>query len=119
MSKTQTVNKQIHTFSDAISTMAHASSDIASAFEKLYTTTLNNGKFPQKFKELIAITIAIASASDESLRNHIRSGIESGLTREELIEGIGVVILMKGENAFIYSAKALTIYDSDKNSYKR
>ncbi|WP_187652839.1 carboxymuconolactone decarboxylase family protein [Xenorhabdus sp. PB62.4] len=102
--------------------LTHASSDITSAFEKLYTTTLNNEKSPQKFKELITITIAIASASDESLRNHIRSGIsgiESGLTREELIEGIGVVILMKGENAFIHSAKALTIYDLDKNSYKR
>ncbi|OTA18278.1 hypothetical protein Xvie_00097 [Xenorhabdus vietnamensis] len=116
MSKTQTVNEQINTFSDAICTITHASPDIASAFEKFYTTALSDGELPHKFKELIAITIAIASGSDESLRNHIRSGIERGLTREELVEGIGVVILMKGENAFIYSAKALTIYDLNKNS---
>ncbi|MBE8595191.1 hypothetical protein [Xenorhabdus sp. BG5] len=39
MSKTQTVNEQIPTFSDAISTMVLASADMASAFEKLYTAT--------------------------------------------------------------------------------
>ncbi|WP_340622293.1 carboxymuconolactone decarboxylase family protein [Xenorhabdus siamensis] len=116
MSKIQTVNEQIHTFSDAICTMAQASSDVASAFEKLYTTTLIDGKISHKIKELIAIAIAITSGSEESLRNHIRSGIASGLTLEELVEGINVAILMKGENAFIYSAKALTLYDIEKSS---
>ncbi|MDC9615629.1 carboxymuconolactone decarboxylase family protein [Xenorhabdus khoisanae] len=69
--------------------MALASADMASAFEKLYTATLNNGEITYKFKELITISIAIASGTDEPLRNHIRSGIKSGLTREEFVEGIG------------------------------
>ncbi|CAM3914205.1 carboxymuconolactone decarboxylase family protein [Xenorhabdus thuongxuanensis] len=115
MSKTQTVNEQIPTFSDAISTMALASAGMASAFENLYTATLNIGEITYKFKELIAITIAIASGADELLRNHIHSGVKNGLTREELVEGIGVVVLMKGEGAFIYGAKALAMYDLTKS----
>ncbi|WP_431768916.1 carboxymuconolactone decarboxylase family protein [Xenorhabdus khoisanae] len=64
--------------------MALASADMAPAFEKLYTATLNNGEITYKFKELITISIAIASGTDEPLRNHIRSGIKKRINTRRI-----------------------------------
>lgn len=102
-------------FSQVISTMADASPEVASQFEKLYTSAMKEGALSYKTKELIAISCAISSGCALSLESHIKAAIENGLQRAELVEAIGILIFMNGENALIQGTKALQFYDREKS----
>ena len=64
-----------------------------------------------KTKELIALAIAISLRCDGCIAHHAHSVLEQGTSREELIETIGVAILMGGGPSVVYGVEALQAYD--------
>lgn len=65
------------------------------------------GLLDRKTKELIAIGIAIAARCDECIGFHVSDALKAGATREEIVEALGVAVLMGGGPSLMYVSHAI------------
>ncbi len=75
-------------------------------FGQLHQAATAEGELSTKFKELIALGIAIAVRCDGCIAFHVHDALKAGATRKEIIECIGVAILMGGSPALMYGCEA-------------
>jgi AhpD family alkylhydroperoxidase len=78
-----------------------------SGFVQLHKYAVAEGALNTKIKELIALGIGIAVRCDGCIAYHIHDALRAGATRQEILETIGVAILMGGGPATIYGCQAL------------
>lgn len=76
-------------------------------FSELHKSSLSNGALPTSTKELIALAIAISVRCDGCIAFHVHDAVKAGCIREEIMETIGVAILMGGGPAVVYGCEAM------------
>lgn len=81
--------------------------DLMAAFGQLHQTTVRPGVLDGKTKELIALAIAITVRCNGCIAFHVHDAIEAGASRAEIIETIGVAVLMGGGPSMVYGCEAL------------
>jgi AhpD family alkylhydroperoxidase len=81
------------------------------AFRDLVKAAGGDGALSHKQKELIALAIGIAVRCDGCIVFHCRACLKLGVTREELLETIGVAVEMGGGPSSVFGAQALACYD--------
>jgi len=91
--------------------LQQATPDVMKGFGALHHAGIQAGALSTKDKELIALGIAICVRCDGCIAYHVHDAIEAGATRQEVIETIGVAILMGGGPSTVYGAEALTALD--------
>ena len=82
-----------------------------SGFSRLHNKAVENGALDKKSKELMALAIGIAVRCEGCIAYHTHDAVEAGATREELIETIGVAVMMGGGPASVYAAYAMDAID--------
>lgn len=82
-----------------------------SGFGQLHKHAVADGALSTKMKELIALGIGIAARCDGCVAYHVHDALRSGATRKEILETIGVAILMGGGPAAMYGAEAFEAPD--------
>lgn len=80
----------------------------ARGFGELHKAATAEGAVSTKHKELIAIGIAIAIRCDACITFHIKDALRAGASMEEMLETIGVAVLMGGGPAMMYGCQALS-----------
>ncbi|SHJ94413.1 alkylhydroperoxidase AhpD family core domain-containing protein [Malonomonas rubra DSM 5091] len=83
-----------------------------SGFVQLHQSAVKEGALNTKSKELIALAIAITVRCDGCIAFHVHDALAAGATRSEIIETIGVAVLMGGGPAAVYGSEALDALDS-------
>mgnify|MGYP000085036254 CR=1 FL=1 len=68
---------------------------------------MEEGKISDKTKELIAVGIAIAIRCEGCIAFYIKDTLKAGASREEIIETIGVAVMMGDGPALMYGCEAL------------
>ena len=68
---------------------------------------MEDGALHGKVKEMMALAISIVVGCDGCIAYHVHDAVEAGATRQELLETIGVALLMGGGPGSIYAAHAL------------
>jgi AhpD family alkylhydroperoxidase len=76
-------------------------------FKELHQNSLQTGSIDNKTKELIAVGIAIAIRCEGCIAFHVHDALRAGATKEEVVETIGVAIMMGGGPALMYGCEAL------------
>lgn len=76
-------------------------------FGALHSASVEDGAISRSTKELIALAIGITSHCDGCIAFHVHDALKAGATRAEIIETVGVAILMGGGPAAVYGADAL------------
>ena len=76
-------------------------------FVKLHQESVSKGALEPKFKELIALGIGIAQRCDSCIAYHVHDALKAGASRAEIIETLGVAIMMGGGPATMYACDAL------------
>jgi AhpD family alkylhydroperoxidase len=84
--------------------------DVYAGFAELHKGALAEGALPTKFKELIALTLAVVEQCDGCIASHARGAVRAGATREEAAEAIGVTFLMAGGPATVYGPRAYSAF---------
>ncbi len=82
-----------------------------SGFARLHKKAVEDGALSGKVKELMALAISIAVGCEGCIAYHVHDAVAAGATRAELLETIGVGLLMGGGPASIYAAHALEAVD--------
>ena len=75
-------------------------------FAHLHKEAVSDGELSGKVKELIALGIAISVRCDGCISFHVHDALLAGATRPEILETIGVAILMGGGPSLMYGAEA-------------
>lgn len=78
-----------------------------SGFARLHRKSVEDGALGARIKELMALAIGIAVRCDGCIAYHVHDAVQAGATRPELLETIGVAVMMGGGPAAIYAAHAL------------
>ena len=78
-----------------------------SGFARLHKKAVEEGALNAKTKELMALAIGIAVHCNGCIAYHVHDAVAAGATRAELLETIGVALMMGGGPASIYAAHAL------------
>lgn len=76
-------------------------------FSRLHKKALVEGELSRKVKEMMALAISIAVGCEGCIAYHTHDAIEAGAMRAELLETIGVGLMMGGGPGSIYAAYAL------------
>lgn len=76
-------------------------------FRTLHQQSMKDGVLSRKHKELIAIGIAICTGCEGCIAFHVRDAMEEGASSEEIVETIGVALLMGGGPALMHGLEAL------------
>lgn len=76
------------------------------AFSQLHKSSLADGALPNKIKELIALAISISGRCDGCIAYHTKDALKAGASRQEVVETIGVAIMMGGGPSMIYGCEA-------------
>jgi len=91
--------------------LARAIPQVSQAFQRVMKEVNAPGAIDTKFKELLAVAIAISTHCEGCILFHMQNAIRHGVSREEVAETIAVAIEMGGGPATVYGAKALQAYD--------
>jgi AhpD family alkylhydroperoxidase len=78
-----------------------------SGFARLHKKAVEDGALSGKVKELMALAISIAVGCEGCIAYHVHDAVAAGATRPELLETIGVGLLMGGGPGSIYAAHAM------------
>ena len=76
-------------------------------FARLHRKAVEDGALATKVKEMMALAIGIAVGCEGCIAYHVHDAVKAGATRQELLETIGVALLMSGGPGSIYAAHAL------------
>ena len=63
-----------------------------------------------KTKELLAIGISVAVRCDDCIAFHVKSAVEHGATRDEILETLGMAIYMGAGPSVMYASHALDAF---------
>jgi AhpD family alkylhydroperoxidase len=80
-------------------------------FGQLHKQAVAGGALTPKVKELIALAIAVAVRCEGCVAFHTHDALKAGASRQEVVEAIGVAVLMGGGPSVIYGAEALEALD--------
>jgi len=76
-------------------------------FVRLHKKAIEESVLSSKVKEMMALAISIVVGCEGCIAYHVHDAVAAGATRLELLETIGVGILMGGGPGSIYAAHAL------------
>lgn len=85
--------------------------EVMAGFGELHKMAVEPGALDTKNKELIALGIAIAVHCDGCIGFHVHDALVAGATRLEIVEAIGVAILMGGGPCMVYGCEAMDALD--------
>ncbi|PIZ04410.1 MAG: alkylhydroperoxidase [Gammaproteobacteria bacterium CG_4_10_14_0_8_um_filter_38_16] len=89
--------------------------DVMSGFSSLSQAAMKEGVLNKKTKELIALALGIAARCDGCIGFHVKALIKLQVTREELLETLGMAIYMGGGPSLMYAADALSAFEEFSN----
>jgi len=87
--------------------LATAVPEVMKAFAAVSDAASAPGALDGKTKELIALAIAVINRCDECIAVHVQETLAAGATKQEIIEALGVAVMMGGGPAIMYSTHAL------------
>lgn len=87
-------------------------SDVMKSFHAMHAAATAPGALETSTKELMALAIAISTQCDGCIAWHVSNAVKTGATRDQVLETIGVAVMMGGGPATYYGSKAATALDS-------
>jgi AhpD family alkylhydroperoxidase len=76
-------------------------------FGQLHSAAVAPEALDRKTKELIALSIGITLRCNGCIAFHVHDALQAGANRQEMLETIGVAIMMGGGPSMVYGCEAL------------
>jgi AhpD family alkylhydroperoxidase len=76
-------------------------------FGQLHKAVLTDGALSVKIKELVALAVAVSARCQGCIAFHTHDALKAGASRPEVLEALGVAVLMGGGPSVMYACEAL------------
>ena len=87
-------------------------------FANLHRTAIAAGTLDAKTKELMALAVAVAIHCESCIAYHVHDALKAGASRAEVMETLGVAVMMGGGPAAMYACDALTALEQFESEKK-
>ncbi len=94
-------------FGGGLRKLAGINSRLTDGFASLHKAAVADGALDKKTKELIAVAISAAVQCDGCIALHTADALRAGAERDEIVDALGVAVLMGGGPALVYATHAL------------
>lgn len=93
--------------------LRRAAAPEAHAYQEFAAAAMKNteGQVPVKYRELIAIGVALTTQCEMCLESHVAAAHAAGATREEIAETTFVTAALRAGGAYTHGMKALRMLD--------
>jgi len=113
------VREMLNDFTGGLGVLAETNGESVNAFMNLLGTNYAPGAVDVKTKELISVGIATYNRCEYCIVFHVYKALESGATREEIIEAAMVSVAFGGGPTMAYSVTLLKdAIDEFENDFK-
>jgi AhpD family alkylhydroperoxidase len=85
--------------------------DTTQGFAGLFGKVMKDGALTVREKELIAIGIGVAICCEPCIRGHVQNCLDSGATRQQVLEAASVAVVMAGGPAYVHIPMVLDTLD--------
>ena len=102
----------IQGINESLASFRKAQPDTMRGFAQLAQASMAEGALSSKHKELIALAIGVTQRCSGCIGFHVKALQKLGTTRTELEEMLAVCVYMGGGPALMYTAEALTAWDT-------
>jgi len=112
---------QYHKMSSLLGRMNELLPEQTQSFFEFHKASMKSSVLSEKFKELICLAISICIRCEDCLVYHMHDAIKLGATKEEILDIIGLSVVMGGGPALMESCNALVALEqlfNDDNEYK-
>ena len=86
--------------------------DVYRGYAELNTAAMKAGAVDAKTKELIALAVSVTLRCDGCINAHTDAAIKAGATKEEVVDALGVAIMVNAGAAMVYSARTVDAFDA-------
>ncbi|HUZ31511.1 MAG TPA: carboxymuconolactone decarboxylase family protein [Xanthobacteraceae bacterium] len=87
-------------------------------FANLHKAATADGTLNTKTKELIALVIAVAGHCEPCIAYHVHDALRAGASRAEMLEALGVAVMMGGGPAAMYACDAFVALEQFESANK-
>ena len=91
--------------------LGRAIPDEMAEFGRLHRAAVADNALSAKMRELIALGIAIASHCEGCIAYHVHDALRAGASRDEVLDAIGVAVMMGGGPGAVFGAEAMEALD--------
>lgn len=102
-SHSQPYHDTIEQIKGCTSTISKALPELMKAFYSLSKNASTPGALDTKTKELMALAIGVATRCDGCIAFHTKAALKAGASKEEIMETIGVTVMMGGGPSLMYA----------------
>jgi AhpD family alkylhydroperoxidase len=100
----------------AIKEMSAATPDVVRAYIGLNSANAKSTRLDAKTRELIALAVAVTLRCDGCINAHTDAAIKAGAAKEEIVDALGVAIMVNAGAAMVYSARTIDAFDTKTKS---
>jgi len=90
--------------------------DTIQGFGGLFQKVMKDGALTNREKELIALSIGVAMHCPPCIRSHTQKCLETGATRQQILEAASVAVVMAGGPAYVHIPLVLDTLDDLQNA---
>ncbi|MCW2764417.1 MAG: hypothetical protein JWO11_376 [Nocardioides sp.] len=72
----------------------------------------HDGQIPQKYRELIAIAVALTTQCEMCLESHVKAAADAGASQEEIAEVSFVAAAIRAGGAYTHGMKAMRMLEA-------
>ena len=98
-------------FKTAIGKMKAEIPETTQGFAGLFGKVMKDGALTAREKELIALAIGVAVHCEPCILSHVQSCLDSGATRQQILEAASVAVMMAGGPAYTHIPVVLETLD--------
>ncbi|MCE5340227.1 MAG: carboxymuconolactone decarboxylase family protein [Planctomycetaceae bacterium] len=89
-----------------------AASTTVTAFGSMFSKIMTDGAISLREKELIALSIGVAVHCPPCIYAHVRKCLDTGSTREQILEAAAVAVVMGGGPAYMHVMEVVEALDA-------
>ena len=86
--------------------------ELVRGFGGLHQAAMKAGALSVVEKELIALAIGLAVRCENCIYAHVSASLKAGATREQILEGAGVAVMMQGGPTYTYLPRVIEAIDA-------
>ena len=96
----------------AVKDISVANPDIVKAYAGFHQASAKSAHLDAKTRELIALAVAVTLRCDGCINAHTDAAVKAGVTKEEMVDALGVAIMVNAGAAMVYSARTVDAYNA-------
>lgn len=96
----------------AVREMSAANPELVKAYASLHHATAKSTRLDARTRELIALAVAVTLRCDGCIDAHTAAALKAGVTKEEMVDAMGVAIMVNAGAAMVYSARTVDAWNT-------